>query len=260
MKKLLLLCISLLISLASISAEATVMEIYGKVKVKYDGDKKWSRISVLDKLPINATVSTGFNSKIVLDLGNATLDVLPLTRMTIEKISKESDTIATSLFLQGGKIKANVNKIDGKINDFKIKSPVATASVRGTSFEFSGKTLKVIEGIVAYSAKSSKLAKKEVPKDADEKAPEEIIEEVIEKAISVMAGGESQIISKASAPVSTSTMAKKKTSVIASTKPTIIKKVIKESLKGDLPNIPTPSEVQAAQSFTRITVAVDFKE
>jgi ferric-dicitrate binding protein FerR (iron transport regulator) len=55
------------------------------------------------------------------------------------------------LYLQTGRIKADVAPpSEGKI-DFKVRSPSATASVRGTSFEFDGLRLVVDDGRVHVS-------------------------------------------------------------------------------------------------------------
>ena len=210
MKKICLLFLLIFMSFSSLFAVATVKDFFGKVKIKYDGDTKWSRITIGMELPANATVSTGFNSQIVLDLGNATLDVLPLTRMTISEITESQDTINTSLFLQGGKIVADVQKIEGKINDFEIKSPVATASVRGTAFEFSGNTLKVIRGEVAFAPTKKAKAPTGAPVAAEGEEPEEekpAAEPSV--AVFVRAGGVTQMASPEARPVKPKAMAEK---------------------------------------------------
>ncbi len=263
-----LLSLCLLLSLSFLSANATVKDFYGKVKVKYSGDTRWSKLQIGQELPANAIVSTGFNSQVVLDLGNATLDVLPLTRMTVMEITESSNTIKTSLFLQGGKIKADVAKIEGKQNDFEIRSPVATASVRGTSFEFTGNTLTVYRGVVAFgppeadepSAPTEEAAEEE--ESAEGEAESDVPAEP-SKGVTVKAGGQTQMSSPGARPVPPSVMAKKITTVSASTKPAVIKKVIKETMSGDVakPEVPAPSVVQdAVNNVTRIKIKIELKE
>lgn len=256
MKKLLFIFTLFLFS-SFLYGEVWVKDFYGKVKVKYPGDSKWSRLNIGDELPANATVSTGFNSQIVLDLGNATLDVLPLTRMTVSEITETQDTIATSLFLQGGTIKADVSKVEGKVNDFHIKSPVATASVRGTSFIFSGNKLTVIRGVVDFGAQ------KYVIPTTDTEAPEaeEKDEGVSTKVVSVKAGGESVMASILARPVSPAVMARKNTSVTVSTKPAVIKNIIKEGMEGLIAesDVPSISAIQQEiDNYAVITIPVNF--
>lgn len=249
MKRVLFLSTLIFISLSSIFAEVTVVDFFGKVKVKNSGDSSWSKIEKGMVIYANSTLSTGFNSQITLDLGNATLDVLPLTRMTLSEITETQDSINTSLFLQGGKIKADVKKIAGKVNDFKIKSPVATASVRGTAFEFSGNKLKVIRGVVAFKPSSK-------PK-ADEKVDDPENNETV--GVAVRAGGSTQMISTDSAPVKPRVMVEKERSTTASTKPPVIKKSRQNSLDGQSNSgVPVPSAVESAiLGTTRVTITIN---
>ncbi|MGL1892303.1 MAG: FecR family protein [Spirochaetaceae bacterium] len=260
MKKI-LLCLCLLISFSPLFGIATVKDFFGKVKVKYAGDSTWSRLTIGQEIPANATVSTGFNSQIVLDLGNATLDVLPLTRMTVSEITETQDTISTSLFLQGGKITADVGKIDGKVNDFKIKSPVATASVRGTAFGFSGNTLTVIRGEVAFSP----TKKKDKPSGTSGSAEEEEEEDAEDEGdvVAVKAGGQTEMVSPTSKPVDPGVIAKNNSSISPSTKPAIIRNVIVDNLSGDgsKPEVPTPSDIQnIIDTIARVTITISFEE
>ncbi len=263
MKKICLLFLLIVMSFSSLFAVATVKDFFGKVKIKYDGDTKWSRVSIGMELPPNATVSTGFNSQIILDLGNATLDVLPLTRMTVGEITESQDTINTSLFLQGGKIKADVKKIEGKVNDFKIKSPVATASVRGTAFEFSGNTLKVIRGEVAFvSSKRAKVSAAPVAVEGEE--AEEAEETPTEPAggVSVKAGGGTQMASADARPVKPQAMAEKNRTVEASTKPPVVKLpgTLPLGGPGGRPGVPRPGAVQSAITGpTSITITINIE-
>lgn len=258
MKKILLVFMLLLMGFSSLFAGVTVKDFFGKVKVKYDGDIKWSRIEIGQELPANTLVSTGFNSQIVLDLGNAILDVLPLTRMTIDEITETQDTIKTALVLKGGRVKADVGKIEGKVNDFKIKSPVATASVRGTKFAFSGKTLDVIRGKVSFYPTKNKKPKKA----AESKEEEEESESDTGAGVDVSAGGKTQMTSADAAPASPSSMAKSASSVSASTKPSVVKTTATISLTGTTTDdVPTADDVSTAVEGTaNVTVTLTISE
>lgn len=259
-KRILLLFFCLVLGISSLFATATVKEFFGKVKVKFDGDTSWSKIEVGMELPGNSMVSTGFNSQIILDLGNATLDVLPLTRMTIEEISESQDTIKTSLFLQGGKITADVGKIEGKVNDFVIKSPVATASVRGTKFNFTGNSLDVIRGEVAFAPTKKKKEKSDSATEEEDEEEEDAEEEA---GVSVKAGGKTQMSAPGARPVAPSAMAAKKSSVPASTKPAIVRKPARVSIDGPAApsDVPSVTDVQAfAETTTNVTIEISIQE
>jgi hypothetical protein len=54
------------------------------------------------------------------------------------------------LNLNVGRMSARVRSSDGRTQDFQVRSPVSTAAVRGTDFEFDGAELIVQEGEVAF--------------------------------------------------------------------------------------------------------------
>jgi hypothetical protein len=96
-------------------------------------------------------VSTGFKSTAVIALGNSVLSVQPLTRLTVEDIRESAGNERVNINLQTGRIRADVKPPVGGKTEFTVKSPSATASVRGTSFEFDGLNLRVEEGRVHVS-------------------------------------------------------------------------------------------------------------
>jgi hypothetical protein len=93
-------------------------------------------------------ISTGFRSTALIVLTNSTLLVRPLTRLSIEEIQNIQGNETVRLGLQTGRIRADVKAPPGGRTDFTIRSPIATASVRGTSFDFDGVNLRVDEGMV----------------------------------------------------------------------------------------------------------------
>jgi hypothetical protein len=104
-----------------------------------------------DRITKNTLVSTGFRSTAVLVLGESVITVRPVTRLSLEEIIRNQSGEQINLRLQTGRIRAEIKPpAEGGIT-FTVKSPIATASVRGTSFEFDTETLRVAEGRVVYS-------------------------------------------------------------------------------------------------------------
>ncbi len=128
----------------------TVKEAKGKVEVKAPGGA-WVSAAVGTKVALGASISTGFNSTAVLDLGTSIITVAPLTRMQIQDLVARQGTVSTSLFLKVGKVHAEVKSVEGMRQDFTLKGPQATAAVRGTEFDFDGLTINVINGVVHFS-------------------------------------------------------------------------------------------------------------
>ncbi len=139
-----------LIAAASYAEEditVVVKEAVGKVQVLQEG-KDWTAIHEGDKFPPGSEISTGFKSTAVLVVGHALLTIKPLTQMKLTSLIQQGNLVKTDLYLRVGKVKAEVNTPKGTKAEFKLNSPVATASVRGTIFDFDGETLTVERGVV----------------------------------------------------------------------------------------------------------------
>jgi len=128
---------------------ATVASVTGKVQVQKGTD--WLPVTVGQTLALGSTVSTGFRSELKLKIGPSVVAVKPLSRLTILSLVQSGTTATTDLNLRVGKISAEVNKSETvQTQTFTVKSPVATASVRGTEFTFDGVRLEVLRGIVDF--------------------------------------------------------------------------------------------------------------
>jgi len=141
----------MMIALGLVAQEqALVKDFSGKVEVKQPG-KVWEPAAKNLVIKKGTTISTGFNSFAVLDLGTSTIQVKPLTRMTLEELVKSEGTATTALNLRVGRVRAQVTPTEGLQHNFSLKSPVSTAAVRGTEFEFNSVSVKVFSGLVAFS-------------------------------------------------------------------------------------------------------------
>ena len=134
--------------LFSQNVDAVIKEVTGKVEFKAPL-KNWEAARVGLIIPRGSLVSTGFKSTVLLELGQSSLMVKQLTRMTLEELVVKEGTQTTGVFLRVGRVSAQVKSVAGIQNDFKVRSPVSTAAVRGTSYEFNGRVLTVGEGGVS---------------------------------------------------------------------------------------------------------------
>lgn len=147
----LILCIAGISSLAAAALTATITEVAGKVECKLPG-KDWVAAKTGTVLPAGSLISTGFKSTAILKTESATLTVKPVTRLSLEELVKSEGTTKTQMFLMAGRVKAEVTPRKGEQAEFKVKSPTATASVRGTGFEFDGQNLLVDHGAVQFES------------------------------------------------------------------------------------------------------------
>jgi len=149
MRRALLLTALLALLAVSLSAQTAVVDrITGKVEYRLAGGS-WQTASVGDRLPLNATISTGFGASAVLNLGSSVLEVRQLTRLTIEELA--DDGLSADVFVPVGRVRATVNAEAGRRADFQVRTPLSTASVRGTEFETDGWQLTVSNGIVEFA-------------------------------------------------------------------------------------------------------------
>jgi hypothetical protein len=140
-------------SLASLFAqtqEAYIREKNGTVELLLSGSGSWRSARAGDPVPAAAVLSTGFKSTAVLSIGNSSITVHPLTRLTIEEILKRDKDEMVNLTLRTGRIRAEVTPPAGGKTEFTVRSPIATASVRGTVFDFDTVNIQVTEGTVVF--------------------------------------------------------------------------------------------------------------
>jgi len=151
-----LIALAFVLAVVDIGAQsrAVFRTVTGKVEIQNPGEQTWGPASAGMEVPIRATISTGFGGGAVLELGASTLTVRQLTRLRIDELSTQNKVTRTNLTMPVGRIRADVKSTAGTATDFKLRSPVSTAAVRGTGFETDGSLLSVFESIVAFLSES----------------------------------------------------------------------------------------------------------
>jgi len=149
-RSILFLLISVSTFVPLLALDGIVVTVNGKVETQ-DKTGSWRTLSAGDSLASGSMISTGFKSEATVKLGASILTIKPLTRMTLTQLVEKEDTVDTELYLEVGNVKAEVNSLNNKKNGFTVKSPVATASVRGTVFEI-GENLVIIDGTVVFTS------------------------------------------------------------------------------------------------------------
>ena len=127
--------------------QATIKQLTGKVEIRL-ADGRWIAAERGMVIDTGALISTGIGSTAVLEVGESTLDIKPLTRMAIDELVTEGGVQTTTLSLRVGKVRADVKTTGSVSHDFKIRSPISTAAVRGTVFSFDGERLETEAGLV----------------------------------------------------------------------------------------------------------------
>ena len=173
----------ILVILAGAAAqEMTVRSLSGRVQYSLPGGGGWTDADVGMVLPLKATIATGFQSRAVLEAGSSRITVQPLTRMTLEELQGDAGEGRTNLTLRTGRIQAEVRTEAARTTRFEVRSPVATAAVRGTDFSFNGFKLVVREGNVVFGPEGGRNVS--VPQGGtsdvgDTGIPQEVVDAVL---------------------------------------------------------------------------------
>ena len=130
--------------------QAFISNLTGTVELKQPGSAVWEIARQGQALAGDTVISTGFKSSALVTLGSSSLTVMPLTRLSLSEILIMQDSEKVDLNLRAGRVRAQVNPPKGGMASFTVHSPVATASVRGTVFEFDTLNLSVSEGSVEF--------------------------------------------------------------------------------------------------------------
>jgi hypothetical protein len=134
--------------------DGVIRELTGDVEIKSAGKSAFVTARAGDKVAQDTIISTGFKSTAVIEVGSSVITVRPLTRLSLSEIQSSSGTETTSVGLQTGRVRVDVKPPAGTKANFTVQGPNATASVRGTSFEFDTVKIAVNEGTVAFSGTS----------------------------------------------------------------------------------------------------------
>lgn len=164
MKKFILSVIFSVVAFSSFAMQATVVSTKGKAEVQNGGS--WVALKSGDTLNQGSVIQTGFKSQLVLKIKETTVTVAPLSRVTLQTLAEREGVDGakgkdeTTIFLDTGSLKSNVQKSADRRVGFTVRSPVATASVRGTVFglrtAFRALKLDAINGRIAFWKNTAK--------------------------------------------------------------------------------------------------------
>lgn len=111
----------------------TVLEVIAGVDVRRV-PADWEECRAGMVLTEGHEVSCDPDGQVVLAFSdNSTVVVHPMTQIKIAAFAQKGGVVETEILLKFGELAAKVNKTETIRSDFKVRSPTATASVRGTS-------------------------------------------------------------------------------------------------------------------------------
>ena len=150
MKKTVLVFLMMLLAIGVFAQNGLLREVSGTVELKNAGAASFSPASVGDEVRQDTVISTGFKSTALVEVGSTLIAVRPLTRLTLTEIRSSSGAETLNVNLAAGRVRVDVNPPAGTRASMSVTSPSATASVRGTSFEFDLMNLIRYSGGIEY--------------------------------------------------------------------------------------------------------------
>jgi len=151
MKRTLAVIIFILAGFCVFAQNGTIRELSGTVEIKKPGTSNFVTAKAGDQISQDTIISTALKSIALVEIGSAVIMVQPLTRLSLTEISASANSETININLQAGRVRVDVNPPAGKKASMAVVSPSATASVRGTSFDFSANNLYVQHGTVSFT-------------------------------------------------------------------------------------------------------------
>lgn len=131
-RKTMILAVLVLFLFAASTAFAKITVVSVKGKAAFKTGRTWKPLTRGMTLRQGAKISTGVRSWVKLKMFRSTVTVKPLTMMKIYENSSRKNRIRTRIGLRRGSVRAHVTRGRRVKTVFKISTPVATSSVRGT--------------------------------------------------------------------------------------------------------------------------------
>lgn len=132
-------------------ATITVESVNGKAAWKDAG--QWRPLAANQNIAVGTKISTGAGSSVVLNVDDSKVTIRQLSMVRVNANIADAQGTSTNLGLKYGSVNAKVKKIKALRTNFKISTPIATSSVRGTEEEVSfgpqsGMIIQVLQGAI----------------------------------------------------------------------------------------------------------------
>jgi len=151
MKKIVLVFLLMGTSICVFAQNGVIKQVSGTVELKRANETAYVPAQVGDTVSENTVVSTGFRSFAVIEVGGTSIQVRPATRLTLTEIRSLDSEESLQMNLRSGSVRVDVTPPAGSRSNTRVQSPNASASVRGTSFYFDTRNLRVTQGTVLFN-------------------------------------------------------------------------------------------------------------
>jgi hypothetical protein len=137
-------------ALGVFAQSGVIKELTGTVELKLPGARDFVPAKTGDRINQDTVISTGFKSGALVEVGIAVITVRPLTCLTLKEIGSDTKGENINMNLRAGRVRVELTPPAGTKASMSVSSPAATASVRGTRFDFDTRNIYVESGAVAF--------------------------------------------------------------------------------------------------------------
>jgi hypothetical protein len=164
-----------------------------KGRVAYKTGRKWIPLKKGTILRQGTKISTGLRSRAVININGHILTIRPLSLIKINRSFASKKGSRTRIGMRRGSIRAMVKRGKRIKTVFKVSTPVATSSVRGTIEDVSygperGMVVRVIEGMILGEERNGSRrlirGKQMFVQKSTKPVPDNILSDMKEKAVS----------------------------------------------------------------------------
>ncbi len=135
--------------------DAVLSRIKGDVKVQRAGETKWTAATDKMKVSQGDSIRTGAGAEVFVSWNENAVRLGPLSQTKLSTIGGANEKSLVDL--SKGKIFCKVRGKQKNETIFEVRTPIATAGVRGTSFEAAEKSFSVVEGTVSIKSGDSEI-------------------------------------------------------------------------------------------------------
>jgi len=150
MKKAIILFFLMGVPFFAFAQSGVIKHLYGTVELKNAESANYVPANAGDTVNEDTVIFTSFKSSAVIEVGSTIVTVFPLTRLTLTEIRASAGEEILNIKLRAGRMRVDVHPPAGTRASMSVVSPSASASVRGTSFYFDTRTLRVDHGTVLF--------------------------------------------------------------------------------------------------------------
>ena len=115
--------------------EGKVKSLIGQALIFKSKTSKWEVLNVSDAVEFGDSIKTTAESQVEIAFGgNSTAKIGENSKVAITLVKDSAGVNTVEVFTAFGSVLSNIEKLTGRYNQYQVRTPTATAAIRGTFF------------------------------------------------------------------------------------------------------------------------------